>query len=244
MTRTVLLGLFVALCLPAWAQRVADRIELDCNNRSEGLYSVLENGQIVLLANYDDNCEPCMDLASELEVFAEENRDFIRVWGAMGNHECFMVKGWEEAFDWTHIYAFADPDGYWMGQFEHRYIIIHPGTQEVYASTNDFDEAKYRALQLAADLGLTSVNGPMREPLVVNAYPNPFTDQLTVEIKNIRAQQVEVQVIDLQGRVLQQQQFRNALGVPLSINAGDLPSGTYFLSVRTETGTRAFKIFK
>ena len=62
----------------------------------------------------------------------------------------------------------------------------------------------------------------------INLYPNPFTDQLTIETEGLS----DVQVYDLDGTLLKTiANIRNGI-----IETSELKAGVYFLHVQTKAG--------
>ncbi|TNE61215.1 MAG: T9SS type A sorting domain-containing protein [Bacteroidetes bacterium] len=82
--------------------------------------------------------------------------------------------------------------------------------------------------------GLVAAEEPAA-PRVVSTFPNPVTDQLQVELRGFEGEDVALEVVDMQGRVLY---HRLQEPVPASLwqdrfSLGDLPAGMYYLRVIT-----------
>lgn len=86
------------------------------------------------------------------------------------------------------------------------------------------------------DLGiLSAVQDPVALGLEVGTYPNPFQDQITVslDVPAALAQKVVLQVIDLQGRMVQRQSITLKEGFQvLQLPASSLASGMYLLQIQ------------
>ena len=82
---------------------------------------------------------------------------------------------------------------------------------------------------------------PEPEPASIHLYPNPVETTVRVELsEHFHASEVTYQVVDLQGRILQQGQLPENHSLDLS----GLASGHYWLKLQaqgSETGTRIFK---
>lgn len=72
-------------------------------------------------------------------------------------------------------------------------------------------------------------------------YPNPFSNEITINFENIVGI-VEVNLVNILGQKeeVQQQTFGNSL----SLNTAQLSLGTYMLQVKTKSGTAIFKVVK
>lgn len=73
-----------------------------------------------------------------------------------------------------------------------------------------------------------------------NVYPNPFTNELTVNGYGY----CQLQLIDLQGRVVQDFGYRNLNGGTLLRTAEDVSAGTYFLHITYNGATSNIKVVK
>ena len=86
--------------------------------------------------------------------------------------------------------------------------------------------------------GILSTQRPSSEEVVVNVYPNPFTDQIQVSSDV----DLETYVLkDLTGKVLQEDIIDSR---SISIDASDHASGLYFLYVYSNDFEKVFKIIK
>lgn len=79
-------------------------------------------------------------------------------------------------------------------------------------------------------------------PITFQAYPNPMTDYLILEVKNLEDRKLDYELLDLHGRLL----HRNPLqGSKTKITPRNLQSAVYLLRI-SENGKpiRTFKILK
>ena len=83
-----------------------------------------------------------------------------------------------------------------------------------------------------------------------NAYPNPFTQNTILEFEAAESGDLQLQITDLNGRtVLHKDVFaisgkNNILWDATDANGNALPSGLYIATIKTQTGTQAFKLLK
>lgn len=93
-------------------------------------------------------------------------------------------------------------------------------------SEPDFRKHILGALRWAA--GLTSTVVLHEKEQALRLYPNPSNDWLTVDVPNGGNANKQLELIDLNGRVLLAKEFRSER---INLNVSGLASGTYFLSV-------------
>jgi hypothetical protein len=73
---------------------------------------------------------------------------------------------------------------------------------------------------------------------IFRLYPNPATDQFTIESKS---KMTRVAVFDLTGKEILSQQVDN---LKIAMNVSNLESGVYLVRMETEKGTRVEKFYK
>ena len=80
----------------------------------------------------------------------------------------------------------------------------------------------------------------------LQVYPNPFSDQVRLELTPARAGNAEIGLYDLSGRKVLSVYNGHLPSehTTHAVNAGHLPSGTYILTVRTESGVSRQKLIK
>ncbi|MBO5844642.1 MAG: T9SS type A sorting domain-containing protein, partial [Bacteroidales bacterium] len=78
-------------------------------------------------------------------------------------------------------------------------------------------------------LGLTDA---LANQIAVSLYPNPASDNATLEINGLN-QEAKIVVSDLQGRILSQDNI-NAGTTRYTINVSDMTSGVYYIRIITD----------
>jgi hypothetical protein len=82
--------------------------------------------------------------------------------------------------------------------------------------------------QSSGSLSATDVS---KESALMNAFPNPFQDQLSIDFETVTNKIVEIQVIDMTGKVVLQEPVD--FGTKgLQLNTAHLLSGIYVLRVK------------
>ncbi len=74
---------------------------------------------------------------------------------------------------------------------------------------------------------------PVLKDIEVSVYPNPTSDVATFEIKNHEAEEYQLEVFDLNGRLIHAANFLNE---PVRILSKQLPSGLYVYKLRSADG--------
>ena len=69
----------------------------------------------------------------------------------------------------------------------------------------------------------------------VTVFPNPSSELVHIEIKDISAKEIHLSIYSVDAREITKQKFNN-LNQQLSINISKLPNGIYFLKLRDEKG--------
>ncbi|MCH8903840.1 MAG: T9SS type A sorting domain-containing protein [Bacteroidetes bacterium] len=82
--------------------------------------------------------------------------------------------------------------------------------------------------------GVSSINDINLNEEVLSIYPNPASDRITIELKNIQNQDVEVNISNVLGEIIYKDIFHdvnNALNKSYLIS--HLPDGLYFVTIRS-----------
>ncbi len=108
------------------------------------------------------------------------------------------------------------------------------------------DEVLEKALQIAGcDLNANNVHEVQSGITLISVHPNPATDIVTVDAKNIKGHDVTISVTDVTGRILLQKEVTNNTGtLTESFDMNGLASGIYFVTVKTTAQQHVAKILK
>ena len=68
----------------------------------------------------------------------------------------------------------------------------------------------------------------------VNAYPNPVSDRLTIQVEGIQNSQVVCEVYNNMGQLVLQRQFATVLGGRLNLDVAEWSAGVYQVIIRSE----------
>lgn len=76
----------------------------------------------------------------------------------------------------------------------------------------------------------------------MHVYPNPAQDLLNVDISLLGKEDVDIRLMDIRGRILEQASFQDAMRVKLSWMVSEYESGLYLVDVRTAQGSVIKKV--
>ena len=81
--------------------------------------------------------------------------------------------------------------------------------------------------------------------LILNAYPSPFTNQLTISFSSQVKEKISIEMYDQIGKkVLDKDLVPDAIQYSLDFSENAISSGTYLLKVTTNKEVKVFKVFK
>ena len=79
----------------------------------------------------------------------------------------------------------------------------------------------------------------------MGVYPNPFDNQLNININLSQKQFIKLSVFDVLGKeVIRKEHNEQTLSISFEKEVTDLPKGAYFLKITTENQEKTFKIIK
>ena len=114
--------------------------------------------------------------------------------------------------------------------------------QVVYTTNSGSSGTVAQGVQHAYEISVVGVNNTQSN-ISLNAYPNPATDVLTLQISNYNNEKLMYQLYDLNGKLISSEQ----IGVSQTqINTATLPTATYFIDVLNQENKKvqSFKILK
>ena len=82
-------------------------------------------------------------------------------------------------------------------------------------------------------------------PKTFDVFPNPVSDVLNVAVSlDEMAENMNVNLVDINGRILSTQQFSDTQQENIQFNTTELPAGFYFVRIQTENGVRVREFVK
>jgi hypothetical protein len=92
----------------------------------------------------------------------------------------------------------------------------------------------YQTYTIASGVGVRGQSNNIE----LNLSPVPATDVLHIHMKLAAAEDIEVAVTDMQGRVQQRFAIKTALELDRALYVADMPTGNYFISIAGAQGTK------
>jgi hypothetical protein len=77
----------------------------------------------------------------------------------------------------------------------------------------------------------------------ISVYPNPGDKVLNIEMSELYANEMNIQIISIDAKILKSEIFNNNFGL-IQIETADLSSGMYFIHIQTERGSTRLKWVK
>ncbi len=93
---------------------------------------------------------------------------------------------------------------------------------------------------------ITSSTGEATESISMEVFPNPFTSDLVIDLNLASASDIQLELLDMSGRILHQEKQNAFAGSQQIIidNLSHLSAGVYLLKVQTEQGAVYQKLIK
>ena len=113
-----------------------------------------------------------------------------------------------------------------------------PGTTDAPVRINDVGGVKlyvYPKADISSWSGSVGVEENASTTALVSAYPNPTSDILNVAVLHDNNEKVTISLIDLNGRVVETQNYSGNGMNTYQIDVNNQPAGMYVLSLETET---------
>ena len=114
--------------------------------------------------------------------------------------------------------------------------------QIAYTTATNASGSITQGVQQPIEIYTLGVDDFVNISLIMKAYPNPTQGDLTLEITDLKLENLTFQLIDLQGRSIENRKIANTNE---TIKMENLPSATYFLKVTNKNKeVKSYKIIK
>ncbi len=98
--------------------------------------------------------------------------------------------------------------------------------------------------EMKIDVDILSQTQDENSCLTVSAFPNPFTQQLYVNVSGKCSQNTSIYLEDLMGRQVTKTQWATGQQNTITIQTSELTAGVYFVRINSDEGSMAYKIIK
>lgn len=114
--------------------------------------------------------------------------------------------------------------------------------QIVYTEKTGSGGSESQGIQQPFEITVTTGVDEVDVNLKMNAYPNPTTNYLTLELENKKLEQISYKLIDMQGKIIE---VNKLTANTTLINMEGLPKGAFILSViENNKSIKSFNIIK
>ena len=114
--------------------------------------------------------------------------------------------------------------------------------QIVYTTNTGANGSVAQGVQQAYEISIVTGLEDTQISLNMQAYPNPTTDYLTLNVGNFELSTLNFQLYDISGKLIES---RKIISSTETISMGNLSSATYFLKVSNNNNeVKSFKIIK
>lgn len=234
MKKLILLLFISFITLSIEAQLVADRTQYTCDSKSENVFDVLKSGKILMVCMQGLDCGGCRAGAPAVDTFATNNKNTVRVWGALnkinGGGTCSGIADWKTDFGYNDIFTFLDSTKYWEKTYGAEFVIFNPKDFKVYFKSFDASSAIAKANELNDIIAGVSTT----EKKQVNVYPNPTASTIQVSVNEPI---VLATITDALGK------SETVIPINNSIDVSTLKQGIYFLHFTNKRGNTFYAKF-
>ena len=133
-----------------------------------------------------------------------------------------------------HFMGDADYHVYSITEAPNKGIFVFAARYDWTTQNNERDLYIYKIDKNGSMLGTPALGG--LHPIEVIVYPNPFQQQLEINFLNQTAQQATLTLLDVTGKMIQQQEVDITFSDTHTLNTQNLPAGIYVLSINDSQG--------
>ena len=217
----------------------------DCNGNPHNLFSELDENTVVILEFFMDNCTPCVTAGNQLmpvyNMLQDEYPGHVKWYhfGYNNTYNCALVSGWvdEHGFNSTPFTNGASQVAYYGGFGMPTVVVVGGASHEViYAevgySSGDADDIHELVVEFFAANPL-AVQEEAATDLSMNAFFNTASLQITLQVENTTASDLNVEVCSLIGQVALNNQTVKYSGQDQTVllDANTLANGVYIVKV-------------
>lgn len=198
---------------------------------SNPLHTYPADGSYLVCLTVTDICGQQDQFCDSIQVCDFLLADFT--YSVVGNQVNFvdLSNGTPTDYNWN----FGDGNSSNQSNPSHQYSNLDSFsvTMEVINLCGDTSEITYT-------VSLVGLENQILNQVLV--YPNPNQGQFSVQLPEGVWGKVELEMLDLMGRRVLAQQIEEGSGQKMAIEGRNLATGTYLLRLRTEMGTRQFRV--
>lgn len=238
----------IALVAFANAQTTAmDFTQNDCNGNSVNLFELLDQGHVVIIEFFMDNCTPCVTAGNAIEpvfVAQEAAHPGMVHWfhfGFTNSYTCEVVSAWvaEHGFPSTPFTSGASQVSYYGGFGMPTVVVVGGADHDILFTAIGWSSGKQNDVDdtIEAFFGPSAVQEEVTTAVAFTASYAAATQNIQLGMNMQTATQVEIEVFTVDGQLaLQSEKLEVAAGESThTLSAAQLTTGIYIVTVRTGT---------
>lgn len=228
------------------SQTAVDFNLMDCNNKPQHLYSILDKGYIAILV-YEHQCGSCTQGAKNLKTVVSNFYSTDTLLKIMyldnGGYSCASISNWiianglSTGLTFQYSSSFSSPYGNGMPVIvvaagkNYKTYLIADGV--AFADTNAIHVGINNAKK-ALSSGINNISSG--QGFQIN--PNPVSDNLIVNISSDISGIIKFKILDITGKMILQNEIEKTQTHPnqIEIPVLGLKDGIYFLQLSTKEG--------
>jgi len=248
MKKAILITVISFSGLLTFAQTTATDFTVnDCNGVSHNLFSELDAGKVIVIG-WTMPCSTCatplLEVHNAVLGFMGSHPGVVEFWMTddYANSTCSNISGWGSTYGITNATYFSSSEiamSDYGSDGMPKVVIVACQDHKIYYNVNDFPNGAGATAAInsaLADLAsgcLVGTNTLEKPSYELTCYPNPASQQLTVEFNIPALAEVTIELITLRGQVV--------MSVPVekinqgiqtqSLNIEAVPDGLYFLKI-------------
>ena len=240
-------SLIAATVIFAYANAQTEAMDFtqdDCNGNNVHLFELLEQGHVVILEFFMDNCNPCINAGNAIEpvfVAQEAAHPGMVHWfhfGFNNTYSCDVVSAWVEengfpsspftngASQVSYYGGFGMPTVVVVGGADHDILFTAIGWSS--GEQNDVDDA------INEFFGANAVQEEVTSAVEFIASYAPKTESIQLAMNMQTSSQIEIEVFTVDGQLALQSEKREVAPGETThvISAAQLTTGIYIVTVR------------
>jgi hypothetical protein len=249
----LLLPVFCLFGLMSFSQTSVDFTLTDCDSTSQHLYSILDQGKIVILI-YEHQCSSCTagtkNVSDILKNHFASEQDIVVLYLDNGGKTCLSTKSWISTNNFVNgpalLYSSDGASPYGSGM---PIIVITAGTQhKIFMKTLSLAAADTNTILNALNnakgeiSGITEFNS---NQLFVDVFPNPVSANfLKINITSQIKAELQLEILNTYGEIVSRYSYLEISNgnTNKEIDISTLKNGIYLVRVFTLSGIAVKRI--
>jgi len=264
MKQVLLRSILSLMCFAFLSSRVSaqsvttafDWTKTDCDGNTHNLYSLLDEGKVVLMEFVMlPNCQPCITAGKNLKkvqaAFDQTHPGMLKMFsmGFSDNYQCKQMMDWKAAngLTTTAIAQGADQVEQYGGMGMPTIVVVGGKDHKVLYSMKGFSVKDTIAIKAAISQILSPASSVKSKPVAdfrCSVYPNPVQDASTINVTLDKSRMMDVTLYNVIGTPVKTF-YKGSLAsgsYSYSLSNKDLESGKYYVRISNGEVTETFPV--